>query len=269
MVRDPETNSRIERPTNVFRAAIVGEVSFKNAPDRRNEDPEVAMQVTTLTTDGDNSLLAGLRSTLQDADSALLCVAFIRSAGVHLLHRQLEALGSATRLLLTTTFSENSSALTTAHRLGTSLAILNPGSGTYHPKIYLARRGLESIAVIGSANLTGGLASNVEAAVLLRGTETDEPIKAAWEFGERLWANPRSSQWSPTGTAVVEETFEPALFDLLVAVVETHHGVFTTLDQGKPNRVMQPILPTGLYVETEASRAKGNPPQLIPAWIFT
>ena len=41
-----------------------------------------------------------------------------------------------------------------------------------------------------------------------------------------------------------------------------------TLDQGKPNRVTA-LMPTGLYVETEASRGKGSRAQLIPAWMFT
>jgi len=29
------------------------------------------------------------------------------------------------------------------------------------------------------------------------------------------------------------------------------------------------VTPAGLYVETESSRNKGSPPQLIPAWMFT
>lgn len=226
------------------------------------------MEITTITTQGANTLLAGVRSALDGADSALLCVAFVQAAGVHLLRRQIEGLASSTRLLLTTVFSQSSSALSMAQGLGTSVSTLNPGSGTFHPKVYLARRGLDSVAVIGSANLTGGLVSNVEAAVMLRGTIADEPILAAWQFAEALWSDPRRRPWTSAGALVEEETFDPALYALLQAVIDANHGLFATLDKGRPNRVTA-ATHTGLYVETDASKAKGNKPQLIPAWMFT
>ncbi len=228
------------------------------------------MNVTTLTTGGDNSLLRGLRSALEDADEALLCVAFVQHAGVHLLRAPLERLDARARLLHTTTFTECSTALGMAHSFGASVSILNPGSGTYHPKIYLARRAGEHVAVIGSANLTGGLVNNVEAAVMLRGTANDEPIRSAWEFAEGLWSDPRRREWTPLLEGVAdEETFEPGLYAALVAAVETNQSLFHTLGAvPKPNRIVE-VTPAGLYVETESSKEKGNPPQLIPAWMFT
>ncbi len=230
----------------------------------------VPVEVTTLTTSGDNSLLRGLRFALADADEALLCVAFVQKAGVHLLRAPLERLGSRARLLHTTTFTECSTALGMAHGFGANVGILNPGSGTYHPKIYLARRASELVAVVGSANLTGGLVNNVEAAVMLRGTESDEPIRRAWEFAQSLWSDPRRRAWTPgLEGATDEETFAPELYAALVAALDANQGLFHTLGAvPKPNRIVE-TTPAGLYVETESSKEKGNPPQLIPAWMFT
>jgi hypothetical protein len=227
------------------------------------------MQIETITTRGENTLLTGVRSALADAEHALLCVAFAQAAGVHLLRRQLEGVASSTRLLVTTTFGQSSpEALQMAHRLGVSVSILNPGSGTYHAKMYLARRGTAAVAVIGSPNLTGGLVSNLEAAVLMRGDLADPPIRAAWDFAEELWADSRRRPWTPSLAPFAEEAFDPGLRRLLVEAQEAHSGMFLTLDQARPNRVTE-ITPQGIYVETEASKAKGNPPQLIPAWMFT
>jgi HKD family nuclease len=65
---------------------------------------------------------------------------------------------------------------------------LSSSSGTiYHPKIYLARAYDESSVVIGSSNLTrGGLKSNIEANVLLKGAFLDETIAGAYEVYDRL-----------------------------------------------------------------------------------
>lgn len=226
------------------------------------------MNVTIVTTEGDNTLLAGLRAALEGADSALLCVARVQSAGVHLLHRQLADLGDSARLLATTVLSEGTAALATAHGFGASVAVLNPGSGTYHPKVYLARRGSEAVAIVGSVDLAGGLVNNVEAAVMMQGTVRDEPLKAAWDFGEALWTSARAAPWSPGGKPVSEEAFSPALHALLAAAIEANKAGFATLDQGRLNKVTA-ITPTGLSVETEVSKAKGHRPQLIPAWMLT
>src|ERR1700690_2783856 len=73
-----------------------------------------------------------------------------------------------------------------------------PSGGTYHPKVYLARRGDEATAIIGSANLTGGLVNNVEAAIVLRGHRDDRPIADAWSWAEDLWSDPRTGPWVGT-----------------------------------------------------------------------
>lgn len=225
------------------------------------------MEVTTVTTGGDNNLLNGVRSVLDDADEALLAVAFVQSAGVNLLEPQLKRLGNSTRLVLTTTFGENAAALAKAHGLKTCINVLNPGGGTNHAKLYLGRRGSSASALVGSANLTGGLVSNIEAGVLLKGQLSDPPIRDAWAFAEQLWKHQRCVAWSPGATATVEETFSPEPYAALQAAVVANNGMFATLAQGRPNRVTE-VTPTGLYVITGASEAKGTPAQLVPAWML-
>jgi hypothetical protein len=227
------------------------------------------MDIETISTRGENTLLTGLRSALAEADQALLCVAFAQVAGLHLLRRQLESIGTSTRLLVTTAFGQSATeALDMAHGLGISVSIMNPESGTFHPKMYLARRRRSAVVVIGSPNLTRGLVTNVEVAVMLRGRLNDPPIRTAWDLAEDLWGDPHRKPWMPGAAPVQPEPLEPELQGLLTDAWRTHRGLFRTLDQGKPNRVME-VTPGGLYVETEASKAKGNPPQLIPAWMLT
>lgn len=59
------------------------------------------MHVHTASTH-DGSLLRSIRETLDRADEAMLAVAFVSEAGIHLLQPQLRRLGSRTRLLVTT-----------------------------------------------------------------------------------------------------------------------------------------------------------------------
>ena len=61
--------------------------------------------------------------------------------------------------------------------------------------------------------------------------------------------------------------FEAKLFELLQAEVKRDATFFTLGLSPKPNHVVE-VTPEGLYVETESSKDKGNPPQLIPAWMF-
>lgn len=79
------------------------------------------MEVRTVTT-ADSSLLHAVRSTLEGADEAFLCVAFVQERGLHLFGRELERMRqrkAGARLLVTTTFQTTSaSALAMARGLG-------------------------------------------------------------------------------------------------------------------------------------------------------
>lgn len=227
------------------------------------------MQVRTSSTH-DGSLLRSIRATLDEADEALLAVAFVSEAGVHLLRNQLKRLGPHTRLLVTTTFGTTKpAALDMARHLGADVRTLNPGSGTYHPKAFLTRNSTGGAsAVVGSSNLTGGLIVNVEVATTLRGTLADQAIADAWSWAETTWDHPSTTPWeSGAGSkSAAGHTFHPLLLAQLERQVELN-PLFLTLSHQKSNRVVE-VNPQGLYVETDDSRAKGNPAQLVPSWMF-
>jgi HKD family nuclease len=111
-------------------------------------------------------LLRAVREVVTDADDAPLCVAFANEAGVNLIAQALRSM--RTRLLATTVFGDTTAtAMERARSLGVEVRVLNPPSGTYHPKLSLSRSGPRGQALVGSANLTSGLLRNVEVAVLL------------------------------------------------------------------------------------------------------
>ena len=228
------------------------------------------MLVDTVTT-RDHTLLEGVRHTLRDAADAFLCVAFADQRGIHLLHDELDErhrLDLPTRLLVTTTFgATESSALATALNLGIHVRVLNPGGRTFHPKVYLGADGSTLQAIIGSANLTAGLATNMEAGVWLRGTKAERPLAEAWSWAESLWADPRAQDWEVLAVAEPRhEVFAPELWSFLEREVR-RDSVFLTLGpRPKPNRVTD-VTPESLYVETERSRER-NQREAIPAWMF-
>ncbi len=229
------------------------------------------MEVRTVTT-SDRSLLHAVRSTLVAAEEAFLCVAFVQERGLHLLERELEGMQrrkAAFRLLVTTTFQTTSSAaLTMASGLGLEVRVLNPGSGrTFHPKLYLGVAREAASAVIGSANLTGGLATNYEAAVELTGRRGDSPIAQAWEWAEALWSDRRVQPWIPTAGEVAEETFEPQLYGLLRSEVKRDPVFLTLGPSARRNRVAD-LSPVEIHIETERSRSRSGGPVRVPAWMF-
>ncbi len=229
------------------------------------------MHVETVTT-SDRSLLHAVRSTLDGAEEVFLCVAFVQEKGLHLLERELDALNRRkvrSRLLVTTTFRSTSpSGLAMADRLGLDVRILNPGSGrTFHPKLYLGSSAAGAHAVIGSANLTGGLATNFEAAVALRGSREDVPLAKAWAWAEELWSDDRVERWTPQAAEREEEPFEPSLYAALFTEVR-RNPVFLTLGPSpRPNRVVL-LTQVEVHVETGRSRARASGSEPIPAWMF-
>jgi hypothetical protein len=229
------------------------------------------VDVATVTT-SDRSLLHAVRGALADADDVFLCVAFVQEKGIHLLEKELEGLRrrkARSRLLVTTTFQTTSpSALSMASRLGLDVRVLNPGSGrTFHPKLYLGSSAAGASAIIGSANLTGGLATNLEAAVALRGARGDVPLARAWEWAEELWGDERVERWTPHAAESIEEPFEPGLYAALAAEVR-RDPVFMTLGSSpRPNRVVE-LTPVEVHVETERSLERASGAEPIPAWMF-
>lgn len=229
------------------------------------------MNVETVTT-SDRSLLHAVRATLDGAEEAFLCVAFVQEKGLHLLQKELEALrdrGARSRLLVTTTFQTTSpSALSMASGLGLDVRVLNPGSGrTFHPKLYLGSNRGDARAVVGSANLTGGLATNLEAAVSLRGVREDVPLARAWDWAEALWSDDRVERWTPQAAERAEEPFEPDLYRALRGEVQRSPVFLTLGPRPRKNRVVE-LTSVEVHVETERSRERTGGAESIPAWMF-
>jgi hypothetical protein len=232
----------------------------------------VTLLVETVTAAG-FGLLEAVRSTLASADEALLCVAFAHERGVRLLGKELEAAerrGARTRLLVTTAFDRSGTtagALAVARGLGMEVRIHNHAGGTFHPKLYLGATGNEARAVIGSANLTAGLACNVEVGVALTGSRTDRSLARAWEVGETLWSDARSEVWDVRAADVGGEEIEPRLYAALVNE-QRRNPIFVTLGPNpRPNRVVE-ITASEVLVATERSKRERTGPQSVPAWML-
>ena len=246
---------------------------------RRREIDALALDATfhgfvevEMVTTADGSLLRAVQSVLDEAEEALLCVAFVQERGVRLLEPSLKKLadrGGHSRLLATTTFESSTSAgLTLAHALGMATRVLNPAGGsTYHPKVYLGRSSRQLHAVVGSANLTGGLVSNVEAAVARRGPGSDPQLRRAWEWAEARWGDPRSKPWMPPALPPSPEVIALDLYLALEAEVR-RDPVFMTLGPSpRRNRVTQ-ITPSEVFIETERSRSRIGGAASVPAWML-
>jgi hypothetical protein len=213
-------------------------------------------------------LLDALRWTLEDAEEAILCSAFVKRAGVHLIEPQLRSLGAEARLVATSVFGGASTqlALAALATTGTRLRVSNPGRGTFHPKIYVARRANTVRALVGSANLTGGLVTNVETAVAFEGHADDELLADTWSTARAYWSLQGAQPWQPIAAEGAEEGFEPSLHAWLSEEV-VRDPVFITLARAQANRVVG-IDRSGIWIETEASERKKLPPQHVPAWMF-
>lgn len=227
------------------------------------------MHVATVTAPN-GGLLSAAREVLAPADAAILCVAFADVRGVHLLETELDAAArrKGARLLVTTAFGATSpAALTLAHRTGVEVRLFNPGSGrTYHPKVYLGRRDAELGALVGSVNLTSGLAVNIEAASHLTGTHADAPLRELWEWAESLWTDPRAARWQPAPDAPTDESIDPELLQLIAEAARAEPTFYTLGSTPRPNYVAE-ITPAGLYVETQRSKERTGGAELIPPWM--
>jgi hypothetical protein len=225
------------------------------------------VEVATLSALDGGQLLNALRDVLRGADEAFLCSAFVADAGVHLIKAQLRDLGGNARLLTTTVFgSTKTSALNAAAELGVQVRTLNLPTGSYHAKLYVGARWRLRSALIGSCNLTGGLVTNAETGVVLRGDRGDPPIHEAWRIAEDLWDHPSARPWEGT-TGAAPDPFSPGLLALLRAAAMTD-PTFHTLGPTPRRNIVTEVAPHGVYVETARSRLKRTPPQLIPAWML-
>jgi hypothetical protein len=210
--------------------------------------------------------LAAVRRVLEGADEVLLGVAFVQQRGVNLLEQQLGTVGTG-RLVTTTVFgSTTSQGLDAARAAGLGVRVFNPSRGTFHPKLYLARHGNRIAAALGSANLTSGLIANVEVVAVLHGPRTAQSLRTLWETAKSWWAHEDAIDWSPTVVAAPAEVLEPDLFRRIMTAVPVGSQI-STLRDGNPNWIRD-VSRDGVWVETLESLRKGQPPQLVEAWMI-
>lgn len=194
-------------------------------------------------------------------------MAFASTAGVNLLEKVLEPIRRrrGALLLVTTAFgSTSSAALRRARGLGVEVKVMNPGGGTFHPKVYIAQHGSRISLVVGSANLTGGIVNNVEMATHFGGDMGEEHLATMLSWSRDLWDSSAAVPWLDDA-GVDDEVLSPQLFALITAAV-TEQPVFHTVATGAPNTIVD-VVPQGVYVETEVSRAKGAA-AFVPAWMI-
>lgn len=211
-----------------------------------------------------DTLLPALRTSTAAASNLLWCVAFVSVAGLHLVARELQQVPGCRRLLATGVFGGDTTraALAEASRLGMDVRVLNLGGGTYHPKVYLFD-GPQRRGVIGSGNLTGGLVCNVEAGLWLdSGTALDD----AWHLGEELWEHPDATAWRSDTLMPPAESMSEQLFGALLASL--HEGqIIPTLQGQRLNKIVT-INVDAVWVETEATTAKGRSAAPVPGWML-
>jgi hypothetical protein len=210
-------------------------------------------------------MLAAVRFVLADADEALLCVAFANQAGVELVAPLLR--DRPVRLLATTVFGgTTTAALARAADLGAEVRVLNLPGGTYHPKLYLARSGGSATALVGSANLTGGLIRNVEVGTLLTGAAEVEALARLRALAEGWWTHPSATPFVPDAFPRSVDLLLPDLWRRLEVAVPAG-TVVRTLAKGRPNRVAE-LTREAVWIETDRSAARGVGPEPVPAWML-
>lgn len=217
----------------------------------------------------DRPVLDGLRAVLDAPDEAVLCSAFVRRAGVHLIEPQLKALADRGRLVATSVFggSSTQTALAAVADTDVRVRIANPARGTFHPKLYVAHSGRTARALVGSANLTGGLITNVETAILLE-APVDEPVlRDAWNTALAYWSLDAASGWQPQAAETADEVFPTTLYTALVRAV-AEDPTFLTLARGRRNLVTE-VARDGLWIQTDRTVQKGHDAEFVPAWMLT
>jgi len=197
------------------------------------------------------TFLPAVQQIISGADEALLAVAFVDTKGIHLLERELKTVGSL-RMLATSQFDRmqvrTDTAFARVTSFGAGARLLNPKGGTtFHPKMYLARRGRAFSGVIGSANLTFGLAGNFETGVVVQGAAASE----AWELAEQLWGHADALPWTPRGPVHPDE-LDPQLYALLSRYV--YPGLtIRTLGQTPEANTILAFSESGATVATKTS----------------
>jgi hypothetical protein len=196
------------------------------------------------------TMLPAIRQVLHDADEVLLAVAFVDTRGVHLLEREMKS-ARRVRVVATSKFDGNQRRTDVAFArvagFGGHARLLNPKGGTtFHPKMYLARRGRQFSGVIASANLTSGLAGNFETGVIIDGVAARD----GWSLADDMWTN-YAVPWAAKGPIRPDE-LDARLYALLARRVKPGLTIRTLGPKGEPNTILA-FSKTGATVATSIS----------------
>lgn len=152
------------------------------------------MEVTLVDNDS-RTMRDALDEACSDAELLRVAVAFARGSGLDATPalERVVARGSEVRLLAGVDFQlTDLAAVDRFQQPPSSTRVYLAPDATektaFHPKVYIAQAGRRATAIVGSSNLTGGgVFSNVEANVVLKGTLDEPAIANVVAFHERLW----------------------------------------------------------------------------------
>lgn len=145
------------------------------------------------------SLFTTLQELLAWAEDVDLCVAWVNSsAGLGRHWKELD-LEKVRRAVVGTAFAQTEpAALLDLNKKAERLRLAINSTGTFHPKVILARRGSKRRALVGSANFTtAAYTSNTELTVLLSGSTHDSELLKIEQFIDSTWAGgvPLDDDW--------------------------------------------------------------------------
>lgn len=145
---------------------------------------------TTVITDTD-SLYSTFEELVGWAATLDLCVAWATSSAGKGRHWQALDLGKVRRAVVGTAFAQTEpAALVALNQKVDCLRLMINTTGTFHPKVILARKGRLRRAIVGSANLTtAAYTSNTELSMLLVGDSSDPVFKKLDSFIEENWTS--------------------------------------------------------------------------------
>lgn len=154
---------------------------------------EATIEVAFIGND-ERTVADALNEACREATRARVAVAFAKGSGLAAVSA-LEGLASRGRVELLAGVDFQLTDLAAVERFerppSEARVFLHPdpaGRVSFHPKVYLAESDEVSTALVGSSNLTaGGLNSNVESNVLVRGAPDTPLIQTIRAFHSRLW----------------------------------------------------------------------------------
>jgi len=138
-------------------------------------------------------LIDNLIELLQTSDEVMIAVAFIKKSGLERIFDFLTK--KNTKVVAGLSFGlTDAEALSELLRAGVPCKVyrgeLNGLNTAYHPKVYIGKTGDEVRIILGSSNLTlGGMTSNVEANIMIKGNASEPIISEILDYFESIWSN--------------------------------------------------------------------------------